>query len=214
MCTILCSLHTASFLFDILLDVDLSSKGIEFSKALSGVFPRRIRKVYLLNGGWLLKLITQAATLLLSKKLMYDSPSHLLSISLSFTSNTHCRDRMEIGDVSGLKNYIDDEWLLSWYLYYFPFLPFFHTPFPVPAALLPLVADSFALYNEVSSFPNLELGLKIWNLGQCWTIPPFLLQSQVRDRCKLSSAMMSPSHAFRLFRSNPLPPCALYLSLI
>lgn len=75
-------------------NVDLSSKGIEFSKALSGVFPRRIRKVYLLNGGWLLKLITQAATLLLSKKLI---------------------DRMEIGEVGGLKNYIDDEWLLTCY---------------------------------------------------------------------------------------------------
>lgn len=75
-------------------NVDLSPKGIEFSKALSGVFPRRIRKVYLLNGGWLLKLISQAATLLLSKKLI---------------------DRMEIGDAAGLKNYIDDEWLLSGY---------------------------------------------------------------------------------------------------
>lgn len=75
-------------------NVDLSAKGIEFSKALSGVFPRRLRKVYLLNGGWLLKLITQAATLLLSKKLI---------------------DRMEIGDASGLKNYINDEWLLAPY---------------------------------------------------------------------------------------------------
>lgn len=75
-------------------NVDLSPKGIEFSKALSGVFPRRIRKVYLLNGGWLLKLISQAATLLLSKKLI---------------------DRMEIGDVAGLKNYVDDEWLLTNY---------------------------------------------------------------------------------------------------
>jgi hypothetical protein len=75
-------------------NVDLSPKGIEFSKALSGVFPRRIRKVYLLNGGWLLKLITQAATLLLSKKLI---------------------DRMEIGEMAGLKNYIDDEYLLTSY---------------------------------------------------------------------------------------------------
>jgi hypothetical protein len=75
-------------------NVDLSPKGIEFSKALSGVFPRRIRKVYLLNGGWLLKLISQAATLLLSKKLI---------------------DRMEIGDAEGLKNYINDEWLLTNY---------------------------------------------------------------------------------------------------
>lgn len=75
-------------------NVDLSPKGIEFSKALSGVFPRRIRKVYLLNGGWLLKLISQAATLLLSKKLV---------------------DRMEIGDVAGLKNYVSDEWLLTSY---------------------------------------------------------------------------------------------------
>lgn len=75
-------------------NVDLSPKGIEFSKALSGVFPRRIRKVYLLNGGWLLKLISQAASLLLSKKLI---------------------DRVEIGDVEGLKNYINDEWLLANY---------------------------------------------------------------------------------------------------
>lgn len=75
-------------------NVDLSSKGIEFSKALSGVFPRRIRKVYLMNGGWLLKIITQAASLLLSKKLI---------------------ERVEIGDAEGLKNYIEDEWLLSNY---------------------------------------------------------------------------------------------------
>lgn len=77
-----------------LANVDLSPKGIEFSKALGGVFPRRIRKVYLLNGGWLLKLITQAASLLLSKKLI---------------------ERMEIGDAEGLKNYINDEWLLTNY---------------------------------------------------------------------------------------------------
>jgi len=75
-------------------NVDLSPKGIEFSKALSGIFPRRIRKVYLLNGGWLLKIISQAASLLLSKKLI---------------------DRVEIGDVEGLKNYINEEWLLSSY---------------------------------------------------------------------------------------------------
>jgi hypothetical protein len=102
-----------------LLDVDLSSKGIEFSKALSGVFPRRIRKVYLLNGGWLLKLITQAATLLLSKKLMY--VTHFMFTCVFANVNT--RDRMEIGDAAGLKNYIDDEWLLSWYLYPNPILP-------------------------------------------------------------------------------------------
>jgi len=71
-------------------NVDLSSRGIEYSKALSGMFPKRIRKAYLINGGWLLKVISEAARLLLSKKLV---------------------GRMEVGNVEGLKNYIDDEHL-------------------------------------------------------------------------------------------------------
>jgi len=75
-------------------NVDLSPKGVEFSKALSGVFPKRIRKVYLINGGWLLKLIFEAAKLMLSKKLC---------------------DRVEVGTVDGLKNLVNDDHLLSDY---------------------------------------------------------------------------------------------------
>jgi hypothetical protein len=75
-------------------NVDLSPKGVEFSKALSGVFPKRIRKVYLIHGGWLLKLIMEAAKLLLSRKLS---------------------ERVEFGNVDGLKHFITDEHLLSEY---------------------------------------------------------------------------------------------------
>eukprot|EP01111_Echinosteliopsis_oligospora_P013661 TRINITY_DN4954_c0_g1_i1.p1 TRINITY_DN4954_c0_g1~~TRINITY_DN4954_c0_g1_i1.p1 ORF type:complete len:310 (-),score=73.80 TRINITY_DN4954_c0_g1_i1:84-1013(-) len=75
-------------------NVDLSSKGIEFSKALSGVFPKRIRKAYIVNGGWLLQIISKAATLLLSKKLV---------------------GRMEVGNSEGLKTIIDEDQLLVEY---------------------------------------------------------------------------------------------------
>lgn len=73
-------------------NIDLSPKGIEYSKALSGLFPKRIRKVYLLNGGWLLKLISEGAKLVLSKKLC---------------------DRVEVTTSEGLKNAIPEEWLLA-----------------------------------------------------------------------------------------------------
>lgn len=73
-------------------NIDLSPKGIEYSKALSGLFPKRIRKVFLLNGGWLLKLISEGAKLVLSKKLC---------------------DRVEVTSADGLKNNIPEEWLLA-----------------------------------------------------------------------------------------------------
>jgi len=73
-------------------NIDLSPKGIEYSKALSGLFPKRIRKVFLLNGGWLLKLISEGAKLVLSKKLC---------------------DRVEVTNPDGLKNNIPEEWLLA-----------------------------------------------------------------------------------------------------
>jgi len=73
-------------------NIDLSPKGIEYSKALSGLFPKRIRKVYLLNGGWLLKIISEGAKLVLSKKLC---------------------ERVEITTAEGLKNAISEEWLLA-----------------------------------------------------------------------------------------------------
>lgn len=73
-------------------NIDLSPKGIEYSKALSGLFPKRIRKVYLLNGGWLLKIISEGAKLVLSKKLC---------------------DRMEITTTENLKNFISEDWLLK-----------------------------------------------------------------------------------------------------
>jgi len=73
-------------------NIDLSPKGIEYSKALSGLFPKRIRKVYLLNGGWLLKIISEGAKLVLSKKLC---------------------ERVEITSNEGLKNAINEEWLLQ-----------------------------------------------------------------------------------------------------
>jgi len=75
-------------------NVDLSPKGIEFSKALSGVFPKRIRKVFVLNGGWLLKLISEAAKLVLNKKLS---------------------ERLEISNVEGLRNLVPVEWLMADY---------------------------------------------------------------------------------------------------
>jgi len=75
-------------------NIDLSPKGIEYSKALSGLFPKRIRKVYLINGGWLLKLISEGAKLVLSKKLC---------------------DRVEVTSPEGLKNCIPEEWLLAEY---------------------------------------------------------------------------------------------------
>lgn len=77
-----------------LFNVDFGPKTIEYSKALSGVFPKRIRKVYLTNGGWLLKLISEGAKLVLSKKLS---------------------DRVETISQDALKNVIPEEWLLSEY---------------------------------------------------------------------------------------------------
>jgi len=73
-------------------NIDLSPKGIEYSKALSGLFPKRIRKVYLVNGGWLLKIISEGAKLVLSKKLC---------------------DRVEVISQSDLKQAINEEWLLT-----------------------------------------------------------------------------------------------------
>jgi hypothetical protein len=75
-------------------NIDLSPKGVEYSKALSGLYPKRIRKVYLLNGGWLLKLIYEGAKLVLSKKLC---------------------ERVEATTADGLKNAIPEEWLLAEY---------------------------------------------------------------------------------------------------
>jgi len=75
-------------------NIDLSPKGIEYSKALSGLFPKRIRKVYLLNGGWLLKIISEGAKLVLSKKLC---------------------ERVEVTTPEGLKHAIPEEWLLAEY---------------------------------------------------------------------------------------------------
>jgi len=75
-------------------NIDLSPKGIEYSKALSGLFPKRIRKVFLLNGGWLLKLISEGAKLVLSKKLC---------------------ERVEVTTPEGLKGNIPEEWLLAEY---------------------------------------------------------------------------------------------------
>jgi len=77
-----------------LLNIDFGPKTIEYSKALSGVFPKRIRKVYLTNGGWLLKLISEGAKLVLSKKLC---------------------DRVETIHQDGLKQAIPEEWLLTEY---------------------------------------------------------------------------------------------------
>jgi len=77
-----------------LFNVDFGPKTIEYSKALSGVFPKRIRKVYLMNGGWLLKLISEGAKLVLSKKLS---------------------DRVETVHQDALKQLIPDEWLLRDY---------------------------------------------------------------------------------------------------
>lgn len=77
-----------------LFNVDFGPKTIEYSKALSGVFPKRIRKVYLTNGGWLLKLISEGAKLVLSKKLS---------------------DRVENITQDALKHLIPEEWLLSEY---------------------------------------------------------------------------------------------------
>jgi len=75
-------------------NIDLSPKGIEYSKALSGLFPKRIRKVYLVNGGWLLKIISEGAKLVLSKKLC---------------------DRVEVISQGQLKDNINEEWLLTDY---------------------------------------------------------------------------------------------------
>lgn len=75
-------------------NVDLTPKGVEFSKALSGVFPKRIRKVYLVNGGWLLKVIFEGAKLILSKKLV---------------------ERVEVGTADGLRNLVPAEHLLTDY---------------------------------------------------------------------------------------------------
>jgi len=77
-----------------LFNVDFGPKTIEYSKALSGVFPKRIRQVFLTNGGWLLKLISEGAKLVLSKKLS---------------------ERVENVTQEALKNIIPEDWLLSEY---------------------------------------------------------------------------------------------------
>jgi len=51
-------------------NVDMSSKGREFTKALTGIFPKRIRKVLLFGGGAFLKAAYEVGKHVLSKKLI------------------------------------------------------------------------------------------------------------------------------------------------
>mmetsp|Transcript_28968 Transcript_28968/g.40770 ORF Transcript_28968/g.40770 Transcript_28968/m.40770 type:complete len:293 (-) Transcript_28968:59-937(-) len=68
--------------------------GKEVNEALTGVLPRRVRKIYVYGGGLLVKMAMSAAKMVLSKKLM---------------------KRVETIDEAGMKDLIPSEWLLEEY---------------------------------------------------------------------------------------------------
>jgi hypothetical protein len=51
-------------------NLDVSSKGKEVTNALSGLFPKRVRSMYIINSGMLLKAALSLAKFILPKKLM------------------------------------------------------------------------------------------------------------------------------------------------
>jgi len=71
-------------------NVDMSSKGREFTKALTGIFPKRMRKVLLFGGGAFLKAAFEVGKHVLSKKLI---------------------ERVSFVKVEELKDTVDSNWL-------------------------------------------------------------------------------------------------------
>jgi len=76
-------------------NVDLSSKGREFTNAVSGLTPKRVRAIYLLNVGLVLRLVVKIAKLVLPRKM---------------TKRMHV-----IHDYSELKELIDVKYLHTMY---------------------------------------------------------------------------------------------------
>mmetsp|Transcript_15939 Transcript_15939/g.22178 ORF Transcript_15939/g.22178 Transcript_15939/m.22178 type:complete len:369 (-) Transcript_15939:96-1202(-) len=66
----------------------------ELNEAMTGVLPRRIRKMYVLNGGFLIRMLMQAGKYILPKKLM---------------------KRVELLDMDQLRDLVPPEWLLKEY---------------------------------------------------------------------------------------------------
>jgi len=75
-------------------NLDMSSEAKEFYNAMTGIFPRRIRQLYVVNGGAILRLALKAGKLILSKKIM---------------------KRITTLDKKMIKELIPDRWLLSEY---------------------------------------------------------------------------------------------------
>jgi len=75
-------------------NLDMSSEAKEFYNAMTGIFPRRIRQLYVVNGGAILRLALKAGKLILSKKIM---------------------KRITTLDKKMIKDLIPDRWLLSEY---------------------------------------------------------------------------------------------------
>jgi len=75
-------------------NLDLSTEAKEFYHAMTGIFPRRIRSIYVVNGGPILKFALKAGKLVLSKKIM---------------------KRISSLDKKGVKDLIPDKFLLKEY---------------------------------------------------------------------------------------------------
>jgi len=73
-------------------NVDMSSDAKEFYSAMTGMFPRRVRGMYVVNGGHLTRIVLKAGKLILSKKIM---------------------KRISVLDKKGIKELIPPQWLLS-----------------------------------------------------------------------------------------------------
>lgn len=75
-------------------NLDMSSEAKEFNKNMTGMFPRRIRAMMVVNGGTFLKMALAAGRLILSKKIM---------------------KRIIVLDKKSIKDMIPDKWLLTEY---------------------------------------------------------------------------------------------------
>lgn len=75
-------------------NIDLSSKGREWSKAMTGIFPKRMRAVYLTGGGAFLKAAWEVGKHVLAKKLV---------------------ERMRFVNSEQLRDEIPENWLLTEY---------------------------------------------------------------------------------------------------
>jgi len=70
---------------------DMSSDAKEFYSAMTGLFPRRVRSMYVANGGAILRLALRAGRLILSKKIM---------------------KRIQTLDKKGFRDLVPSQWLL------------------------------------------------------------------------------------------------------